>query len=539
VALALLYRPALDCPFFYDEKRLILPSPQVQAGTPWAAFRLNPSRGLPMATFAATYARAGEDPAAWRATQVALHGLTAVLLALLLRLHLRDEPRRAAIATAYGVALLFALHPLAVESAVYVWSRGSVLYTQFALLAAMLAVLAVRQPTPRRRWIGFGLGVPFLSLAGLSKAAGIIPAAGVWFGTVLAGDRRRALLLLAAGTGLGLLAVLVGWTVLTETFEHTLHGLRIRLQDRTTLTKHLWTQTAGFLLYLRLLVPWPGQYAVTHLVEPPATGTGFLGILAMLVLAGGMVWAALRGRVLAATGGALLFFAFLPYLVVPSRAVVEYKAYPILAGAALLLAAGLRRLAPARRARPGVWIALGVAAVACAAVTWGQARTWTDPLSVWRQALVAHSDNPEPKTALAYDALQRAEAAYERRDRPAYDRALDEMGEYLKLAARNIQAIHERSGPLVKNNWCWTFDLLALWFKRRGRLDLAEGHWKQALAFNPDYVPAMYNLAGLLLQQNRHAEAREFYQMARAHIHDPYEQQLVQQLAPYFPDAAP
>lgn len=96
------------------------------------------TRVIPMLTFALDHYRGGGmDPATFKATSIAIHGLTTVVLCWFLRDLLRlggTNPTRAGW-LALALALGWAIHPLQVSSVLYVVQRMQTLATLFVLLA--------------------------------------------------------------------------------------------------------------------------------------------------------------------------------------------------------------------------------------------------------------------------------------------------------------------------------------------------------------------------------------------------------------------
>jgi tetratricopeptide (TPR) repeat protein len=132
----------------------------------WMATSFHMGHHMPMTwlSWAVDHALWGLDPRGFHATNVALHGVNAVLVFLLAERLLARGP-------ALVAALLFAVHPLRVESVAWITERRDVLSCAF-LLATVLAYLRAVEPGGRRgAWWALALGLYVLSL--LSKAWGI------------------------------------------------------------------------------------------------------------------------------------------------------------------------------------------------------------------------------------------------------------------------------------------------------------------------------------------------------------------------------
>lgn len=143
-SLAVLW-PGRTGEFLFDDYPNIVDNAKVHlSALSWAEVKLatfsyepgHGSRPLAMLSFALDHLRAGLDATAFRDTNLLLHGLTVVALALLVRrllLVAQWSPRRAEIA-ALVVALAWGAHPLQVSSVLYIVQRMQTLGTLFVVL---------------------------------------------------------------------------------------------------------------------------------------------------------------------------------------------------------------------------------------------------------------------------------------------------------------------------------------------------------------------------------------------------------------------
>lgn len=146
----------LGGPFVLDDAHTIVENPGIQMESldrdalldAAASFYAGKgSRPLPMLTFGLDYWRQGGlDPQAFKATNLIIHALTTLLLALFVRrlLLLADWPVQRAALAALAVALLWAVHPLQVSSVLYVVQRMQTMSTMFVVLA-LWAYLGLRR----------------------------------------------------------------------------------------------------------------------------------------------------------------------------------------------------------------------------------------------------------------------------------------------------------------------------------------------------------------------------------------------------------
>ena len=159
---AALFGPFLAVPWEYDDKVEILLNRVIRhPGDVAEMVRYNPFRVLLLYTFAWDLWAWGIDrPAGFRLLNLAIHaGNSALLLLLLDRLGARLGPRSRSTHLVFVAAgtLLFAVHPLAIESVTYVSGRSSSLATTWVLLSlwAWLRFLELAGEGPVRPWLAW------------------------------------------------------------------------------------------------------------------------------------------------------------------------------------------------------------------------------------------------------------------------------------------------------------------------------------------------------------------------------------------------
>ncbi|PYR76575.1 MAG: hypothetical protein DMF87_17920 [Acidobacteria bacterium] len=125
-----LYANALAAPFVFDDDHAIVVNEQIrhistslaptEQGSPLAG------RPLVSLTFAVNYGFGGLDPRGYRLVNVAIHVINALLLFALARRHLDER-------SAFAVALIWMVHPLATEPIDYVSQRTELMMASFFL----------------------------------------------------------------------------------------------------------------------------------------------------------------------------------------------------------------------------------------------------------------------------------------------------------------------------------------------------------------------------------------------------------------------
>lgn len=147
--------PGLNGGFIFDDRENITQNTALHISKLsgesllYAAYSFRPgggSRALAMLSFALDYWRGGMDASVFKTTNLTIHGLTTLALALFLRrlLGLVQWSSQRAMAGAVVLATLWALHPLQVSSVLYVVQRMQTLVTLFIVLA-LWAYLGMRQ----------------------------------------------------------------------------------------------------------------------------------------------------------------------------------------------------------------------------------------------------------------------------------------------------------------------------------------------------------------------------------------------------------
>jgi tetratricopeptide (TPR) repeat protein len=164
LATAALYFPVHSYPFInFDDNRYVVDNPHIRDGVNWPTIKwavlhsyLYNWHPLTWISHAADIQMFGLDPGWHHLGNVLLHALNAVLLFWVLR---RATGR---VAPSLMVAALFALHPINVESVVWIAERKTLLSTTFFLLALGAYRWYARQPRLGRMTVVavlYGLGL--------------------------------------------------------------------------------------------------------------------------------------------------------------------------------------------------------------------------------------------------------------------------------------------------------------------------------------------------------------------------------------------
>ena len=515
------FLPALRAGFVsWDDDKNFLANPYyrglglAQLGWMWTTFHLGHYVPLTWMTLGLDYLLWGMNPAGYHRTSVVLHSADAVLVYFLARRVIGVEARgvtmvqrrHLAVSSAFA-ALVFSLHPLRVESVVWVTERRDVLSYLFYLTSALLYLRAVESDDARRRW--YWPSVAVFACALLSKATSVtLPAvllilnayplkrigsaSGGWWSQSARNVYRELVPFI----------VLAGATVIM-TFIALPHQTQLNVAQKVAVSAYslmfyLWKTVAP-----TSLAP---LYAMPVRIDPAASK--YLVSYAVIISLGVAAWLARRKAPVVAMAWLAFLVAVLPMLGVvqngPQIAADRYTYFAapflgVLAGAALL------KLLPAFGG-----VATGVAGailVALGALTWNQATVWENSRTLWTHVLQVEPDSPIARNNMGNVWFQqgRFDDAIEQYQRsitlkPHYSEAHNNLGVALSRRGKFDDAIAEYQRALVASplndeahdNW-------GVALAAQGRAVDAIEQYRQAIAINPDNADAQVNWGNALL----------------------------------------
>lgn len=455
---------------------------------------------LTWVTLGVDYLLWGMNPRGYHLTNLLLHIATAVVFYFvtlrLLKLAVSGASDAGTRLASGFAALVFAIHPLRVESVAWATERRDALSGLFFLLTilAYLRACAVGHAGPARtRWLAVSTGV--FGLAVLSKAIVVtLPVIllaldfyplrrlrasvrGVW-------AEKVPFLLLAFAGGLVTLMARIREAPMAPLQEH---GVTARLaQAMFGLTFYLWKTVVPLDLSPFYPLPVPLNPLAPSFV---LSGAVVLGItIAVLALrrrfpAGLVAWVsygALLSPVLGITQQG-------EQIVADRYSYLSCQGWAVLAGAGLL--AAWRARERFRIARPVVTLALaGLVVGALGTLTWQQVTVWHDSIRLWTHAL-----RLSPGSFLVHSKLA---VALHREAR--LSEAVQHYRHSLELEPRQPSA-HSNLGHALA---------------RQGKLAQAIDHFQHALRMNPLEPDAHYGLGNIRLRQGRYAEAADHFRRA-------------------------
>jgi protein O-mannosyl-transferase len=427
----------------------------------------------------------GAHPAGYHLVNVLLHAVSALLLWRVLgRLRLPG---------AWVAALVWALHPVNVESVAWISECKNTLAAVF-FFASLLAWLRADERGDRTGRYAQGWALLFFLLALLAKTS-VVPLPLVlllfsWWrrGRVNRRDVQRVLPFAVLAIGLGLVTVWFQGRLLelTPVLPRQVGWLQRCLDASWAVWFYLWKAVVP----VRLAAVYPHAAAPSAL----AGGVSLLAIAAASALLwtqrarwgrpGLLAWGYFIAMLLPVLG--FVTIGFMQYALVADR----WQYWSIVAPIALVTGMVTHWLG---RGRAGsiAWGAPALGAIVvlvCTGLTWQQARIYTNDETLWRDTL---HKNP------------RAWPAFSNLGKYYLERGQFERAEPLLQQAMRVNA-NDYVSPVN----------LATARVRQGRFDEAAALLETAFRLVPNYAPAHATYGAMLLQQGKPVEALPHYQAA-------------------------
>ena len=495
----------------------------------WTTTHLGHYVPLSWMTLGLDYVLWGMNPAGYHLTSLLLHSANAVVVYFIARRVLgmavagsNQEPQTLALAATVA-ALLFAVHPLRVESVAWATERRDVLSGFFYFSAILAYLRACDGGDARRRW--YWLAVGLCACALLSKATAVTLPAVLLIVNVYPLKRvgrqtgwwnapaRRVYLGLAPFALLAAATIPVTFAALQTELQLSI-PLKIAV-SAYSLGSYIWKTIAP--LHLAALYPMPSSVN--------AAGAPFLLNYGVVIAFLAFAWL-YRRRWPGFPVACLAFVAIVlpllglhqngPQIAADRYTYVAAPALTMLAGAALLLLKRPLALAPMAMSA-GVLIALG-------ALTWKQTNTWHDSAALWTRALEVDARSPLAQNNMANvlmgedrvdDAISHYSSALSLK--PDYADAHDNLGVALAKKGLMPNAIEEFRQTLALDptigvaHFNWGTALA-----HQGDLPGAIEHYQRALAINATNVEAHVNWGNALVRLARPEEAIAHYKAALA-----------------------
>jgi tetratricopeptide (TPR) repeat protein len=460
----------------------------------WTTFHMGHYVPLSWMTLGLDYTLWGMNPTGYHLTSLLLHAANAVVVFALLRCLLTlanpdtAERQPATVALAAGIgALLFAVHPLRVESVAWATERRDVLSGLFFFLS-ILEYTRSRGTARERR--GYLISLTLFAAALLSKATSMtLPAVllviNVYPLRRIGGDAgwtgataRRVYLELAPFAVLALATAGLSIVALHPPTQLDA-GAKVAV-SAYSLMFYLWKEVAPVQLSpLYEMPPHPSP-------AEPRFVVSYLFVIALLVTCGIAFRKRWWGFLAAATAFLLISLPMLGAVQNGPQIAADRYAYHAAPALAALVAAGvLRLLGRARATTLGLSLAL---VLALGALTWQQSGVWRSSETLWQQVL-----DVDPNSSIAHSSM--ANVRYKQNRVP----------EGVELSRRAVA---------INPDYAEGYNGLGVGLAREGRVADAIAAYERALALEPRFDEAQTNLGVSLAQQGDFLAAIQQYQRA-------------------------
>ena len=495
-ATALLFARSAGHPFIlYDDARYLTENPMVLRGLSWGGVRwafttlyFGNWHPLTWLSYLLDVQLFGFDAGAHHLESAFLHAVNAALLFLVL------DRMSGARARSFAVALLFALHPLRVESVAWAAERKDVLSTLFGLLALMAYARYAERPSARRyapvalafalsllakaMWVTLPFLLLLLDLWPLRRLSPSGEPGDLGCARFPPVSLRRAvleklpLLLLSVATS--------ALTVVAQRAGGAVAGLKLGLGARAA------NAVVAYAAYLGKIL-WPSGLAVLYPLPPdgpPAwdvAGAGFL----LLAVTAGALWQ-IRWRPWLAVGWGWFLGTLVPVIglvQVGVQAMADRYTYLPSVGVTLALVWGAGEALGAWRGGVPLRVAGAAAALVLASLTWRQLGYWSDQLTLFEHAIAVTGPNSRAQgnyaNALRFE--HRLDAALEHAQEAV---RLEPQSSFLRLELALVQ-IDRGELPPAREELELAVRLnpgFALAWSLLGEVHAAEGHFQAARA---------------------------------------------------------
>ncbi len=496
-----IYSGSLHGPFIFDDHSNIERNRNIRLheitidGLKLAAIE-HPHKGRPLTfiSFALNYHLHEYRVFGYHFVNVAIHIVAGIFLYLFVKtalgspaLHGRYVRHRE---IAFFAALIWLVHPVAVQSVAYVWQRANSMAAMFYIMSLFLYARARLSETANTRGaLAAGSAISGLLALGTKEIAATLPAVIFLYEWFFHQNLSTKWLKRHSGTLLVVIIASIGISMAflgTNPVDVILNGYGKR---GFTLTERIMTEWRVVWLYLSLLIfPHPSRLNLDRdfelsvsLWEPPSTVIALLGLIGLLVLA---IVIARKHRLISFTILWFLGTLVIESSVIPVEIIFEHRTYlPFMLPCVLVVIAIYRFIKP-QYLRLGILV--GLVAVG-SFWTYQRAQVWGDEIGLWRDTVEKSPGKGRPRANLGESFMIQGN--------------FEEAIPHLKEAVRIYPQL--RQSPLQRERLMLAHYNLGLSLARVGKTDEALEHLSQAVSLSPKFVLAHKLFATLLLQRAR------------------------------------
>lgn len=485
----LAYWPALWGGFIWDDDAYVTRNPLLSAPDGlwriwFTAHKQSQYFPLTFTTLRFAYGLWGLNPLGYHALNLGLHCINALLVWAVLR--------RLGVPGAWFAALIFAVHPVQVESVAWITELKNVQSTMFYLLA-VLAWIKFTGPMRGRTWPLYFLALLLHGLALLSKTtACTLPAALVlvlWLRNQPVTLKRilQVVPFVALGIGMGLVSVWweghLGNYAVESGAEYTLlHRLLIA-------TRALWFYASKVVWPLNLTFSYPKWDINPFELEQYVWLAGCVAVAALLWFGRRRVGRGLIAGIVFFVAALSPLLGFIWLYTFRYSFVADHYQYLACVGLIAPLS-GIAATLPLRMPSRLRQMLGGCLAITLACLTWRQAHVYRDLETLWRDTLAKN-----PASWMAHNNL---------------GLVLRGRGELAKAE------MHYRKALELKPDYPEAWNNLGQVFDDRNELERAELCYRHALRLKPNFPEALNNLGAVLTATGQLAEAIALLESALA-----------------------
>ncbi|WP_339137722.1 MAG: tetratricopeptide repeat protein [Candidatus Electrothrix sp. GW3-4] len=558
-----LYFPALNGPFLFDDTNNIEQNPAVHiAKLSFSALEKAVQRPRPVAvlSFALDYYLHGLSPFWFRTTNILIHICTAMVLYTVLSITInllfdKNEVRKYRWFPLIS-AILWAIHPIQVQSVTYIVQRMNSLAGLFLLLSLLCYIRSRLSKSSARKALlaVFCLLLGLLAIGSKPNAA-VLPILFILYEWIFLQKSSWKWIGRYLPFLLGALVVLLAlsWYFLDGAPLAKLNSWYAK-NDFTPIQR-VMTEFRVVILYLSLIAfPHPSRLNIDHdillstsLTVPPSTALSLAVIIIFLLI--GIVTVR---KLPLLTFGIFWFFTNLVIesTIIPLDFIFEHRNYI----PSMMLIPGIVFCLRRFLKRDTVIIILTVLLTLWSAWTYDRNSAWKSGIALWQDSAEKSPNKPRPHESLAYylekedrdcEALRHYARAAELdpnnptilnnlgnlnmktgdfqaalkqysaalRLHPQYKEALNNMGNALSRLGQHEQAIAYYNKALkLDPNFAKGHTNLANALAASGRFKPSMLHYDRAIELTKNNIEIRYNRSILLLRLNRFAEAEQALQ---------------------------
>lgn len=485
------YLPVLNAGFVnWDDPDYVQSNPLIKDLSRLAELLITPVQGnhhpLTMMSLAINYAISGEEAWSYHLLNLLIHLVNTYLVYRLSLLLSNNQ-----LIVAFTTSILFAIHPLHVESVAWVSERKDLLYGLFFLSGLISYTKYIDKGSNKMYW----LTLIFLVLSLMSKAAAVIFPVSL-FCIDLLRKRKLKFNLLTEKIPYFIPAVIMGAITITAQKEAGAAGV-----IDFGLEKNILFGFYGIMTYfikmilpfnLSAFYPFPAineKLPVIYYVAPL-----FTLLLALLVY---LTWKKNRWVVFGISFYIVNLLLVLQIFSVGSAIIAERYTYIPYIGLFFVIGGLVNRLA--RGHVMTAYYSIIPVSITLSIITYKQSQTWKDGTTLWDN-VIKHQP-----CSRAYS----SRATIFRKEKN-YDKAIEYYTEAIRLNTNDHEAYNNRANIYV--------DL--------GKLDMALLDYKNSMYINPDFYTTLDNI-GAMYAMKQMFDSGLYYLNKALHIKPDYKPALI------------